>query len=65
MNAKEFEQVDQAIQKYGDDWWNDTENDEAPNREWIIKEINNILANDGLTLKVVEIEKETNNSKES
>ena len=61
MTKQDLEQVDRAIQKYGDDFWNDLDQhfgyDGTTNREWIVAELNVILAKAGLTLKVVEAER--------
>ena len=44
MTTADRKLIDEAIQKYGDDFWN---------KEWIILELLEILAKDDLDLKVV------------
>ena len=56
MTVADRKLVDEAIQKYGDDFWNDPNTDDEgpnPNRGWIILELLNILGKDDLDLKVV------------
>ncbi len=51
--------IDQAIQRHGDDWWNFDidedlpEEDQCTNREWVVEELINLLAEDNLTLEVI------------
>lgn len=59
MTKTEFEQVDRAIRKFGDEFWNEldkTFGEKTTNREWIVAEIVSILAKAGITLKVVKVE---------
>ena len=57
MTTADRKLIDKAIKKYGDDFWNDPNNNDDepnnPNRGWIIVELLSILAKDNLDLKVV------------
>ena len=63
MTTADRKLIDESIQKYGDDFWNNPNEDgEEPsypnnlnrsNRIWIILDLLNILEKDNLDLKVV------------
>ena len=56
MTQEELAQIDTAIMEHGDEWWNndeDCEEGEAPNRDWILPELLEILEQGGLDLKLV------------
>lgn len=57
MTQKELARIDEAIQKYGDGFWNDPNDDDGegpnPNRGWIVLDLLDILKKDGLDLKIV------------
>lgn len=61
MNAHDKHQVDQALMRHGDDFWNKTDPDEIdslPNRAWVIEEIETALKHDGLAIRIVNLRKE-------
>lgn len=58
MTKANLKLIDETIQKYGDDFWNDPNTDDGeespnPNRKWIIEEILEILAKDNLDLTII------------
>ncbi len=59
MTIKELKQIDDSIQRHGDDWWNDEDEDdvlnadETTNRGWVIEELLEILEKDNLDLKII------------
>lgn len=57
MTQEDLKIVDDAIQQYGDDFWNDDEtgNEYTANRGWVIEELVDILKKSGHRLKLVEI----------
>ncbi len=52
MSPSGLKLVDEAIQKHGDDFWNDPNDGDGPNRGWIIEELLEILEKDNLDLEV-------------
>lgn len=56
MTTEEFKQVDDAIYEHLGDAefeWNDDDNDNGPSKFWIFNDLLNILAQEGLDLKII------------
>ena len=55
MTKEDKQRIESAIQRHADCWWNDVEDDDPPNRTWIVDDILKALEADGLDLQVVEL----------
>jgi len=58
MTTEDLQRIDQTIQRYGDGWWNDPNDDVEgddpnPNRSWVIEELLRILRAGGLDLSLI------------
>jgi len=57
MTTADHKLIDESIERHGDDFWNDPNDDDEegpnPNRDWIVLELLRILEKDDLDLKVI------------